>query len=35
MIETFFHNLLYFLMYPILVVAALAFFALLAGPKDE
>jgi hypothetical protein len=35
MIETFFNNLMYFLMFPILVVAALAFFALLTGPKDE
>jgi hypothetical protein len=35
MIETFFNNLMYFLMFPILVVAALAFFAILMGPKDE
>jgi len=35
MIETFFNNLMYFLMFPILVVAALAFFAMIVGPKDE
>ena len=35
MIETFFNNLMYFLMFPILVVAELAFFAILAGPRDE
>ena len=35
MIETFFNNLMYFLMFPILVVAALAFFAILMGPRDD